>query len=235
MQNILITGANRGIGLELTRQYLSRGGYVWGSYRELKNSQELVALSKESENLSIFPLDVAHPHSVANAFATLKSQGVKIELLFNNAGIIDWNNFQNVTPQAFDDVYRVNVTGAFSVIKHAQEILHIGEGKMSRIINLSSRLGSIELRGNTQLGGALAYQCSKAALNMLSKQCAIDLSEKSISVISMSPGWVKTDMGGSEAKYEVEESVTLILRTLDKLDEHITGIFIGEDGQEIPW
>ena len=70
---------------------------------------------------------------------------------------------------------------------------------------------------------------------MLSKQCAIDLSEKSISVISMSPGWVKTDMGGSEAKYEVEESVTLILRTLDKLDEHMTGIFIGEDGQEIPW
>ena len=235
MQNILITGANRGIGFELTRQYLSRGDYVWGSYRELKNSQELVALSKESENLSIFHVDVSRPDSVADAFASLKSQGIKIELLFNNAGIIDWNDFQNVNPQAFDDLYRVNVTGAFSVMKHAQGILDAGEGKKSRIINLSSRLGSIELRGNTQLGGALAYQCSKAALNMLSKQCAIDLSEKSISVISMSPGWVRTDMGGPDAKYEVEESVTLILRTLDKLDEHKTGIFIGEDGQEIPW
>jgi len=235
MHNILITGANRGIGLELTKQYLSRGDYVWGSYRELENSQELVALSKESENLSIFPLDVTRPDSVADAFSALKSQGIKIELLFNNAGIIDWNDFQNVTPQAFNDVYRVNVTGAFSVMKHAQGILDVGEGKRSRIINLSSRLGSIELRGNTQLGGALAYQCSKAALNMLSKQSAIDLSKKSLSVISMSPGWVKTDMGGPEAKYEVEESVSLILRTLDKLDKHTTGIFIGEDGQEIPW
>ena len=105
----------------------------------------------------------------------------------------------------------------------------------ARIVNLSSRLGSIELRGDTQLGGAIAYQCSKAALNMLSKQASIEFLDKGISVISMSPGWVKTDMGGTDAKYEISESVEMVLSTLDNLPIEKTGIFIGEDGREIAW
>ena len=100
---------------------------------------------------------------------------------------------------------------------------------------MSSRLGSIELRGNTQLGGAIAYECSKAGLNMLTKQAAIDLDKKSIKVVSLSPGWVKTEMGGAEAKYEVVDSVSKLLDITDHLTPLENGRFWGEDGEEIPW
>ena len=100
---------------------------------------------------------------------------------------------------------------------------------------MSSRLGSIELRGNTQLGGAIAYECSKAGLNMLTKQAAIDLDKKSIKVVSLSPGWVKTEMGGAEAKYEVVDSVSKLLDITDHLTALENGRFWGEDGEEIPW
>ena len=85
------------------------------------------------------------------------------------------------------------------------------------------------------MGGAIAYQCSKAALNMLTKQSSIDLKSKNIKVISQSPGWVKTEMGGENAKYEVAESVSKIISTLKNLEKIETGSFIGEDGIEIPW
>ena len=235
MGNVLITGANRGIGLELVKQCLSRGDSVWASCRDIRKAEELYSVGDSFGNLSIFPLDVCDQQSVENAFSQMKSNGIKIDLLFNNAGVIDWNDFNSVTAESFGSVYQVNVTGAFLVIKYAKEILRTCEATKSRIINLSSRLGSIKLRGNTQLGGAIAYQCSKAALNMLTRQTAIDLSDQSISVISMSPGWVKTDMGGPDAKYEPNESVRLILHTLDNLKGDETGVFIGVDGIEIPW
>ncbi|MDG1138734.1 MAG: SDR family oxidoreductase [Opitutales bacterium] len=235
MTNVLITGANRGIGLELVRQCLSRGDRVWGSCRDIRKAKELCSLRDDSENLSIFALDVCDQQSVENAFSGMKSNGIKIDLLFNNAGIIDWNEFSTVSAKSFDEIYKVNVTGAFLVTKYALELLHNSEPNKSKIINLSSRLGSIKLRGSTQLGGAIAYQCSKAALNMLTRQTAIELSGKSISVISMSPGWVKTDMGGPDAKYEPNESVSMMLHTLENLKGDETGVFIGEDGIEIPW
>ena len=100
---------------------------------------------------------------------------------------------------------------------------------------MSSRLGSIELRGNTQLGGAIAYECSKAGLNMLTKQAAIDLADTGVQVVSLSPGWVKTEMGGKDAKYEVEEfgeQNTYRNRSINPCPERW---ILGEDGKEIPW
>ena len=85
------------------------------------------------------------------------------------------------------------------------------------------------------MGGAIAYQCSKAALNMLTKQASIDLSVQGIRVISISPGWVKTEMGGEDAKYSVNQSVSLFLDKIEALDSTQTGIFLGEDGMLIPW
>ena len=127
----------------------------------------------------------------------------------------------------------MNLVGSLLVTKYALSILQ--KSSSPTIINLSSRLGSISLRGETQLGGAIAYQCSKAALNMLTKQSSIDLKSKNIKVISQSPGWVKTEMGGENAKYEVPESVSKIISTLQNLDKIETGSFIGEDGIAIPW
>ena len=101
--------------------------------------------------------------------------------------------------------------------------------------NLSSRLGSIALRGNTQLGGAIAYSASKAALNMLTKQASIDLAVDGITVVSISPGWVRTDMGGPDAKYSVRESVERILQNVASFTPEATGKFFGEDGETLPY
>ena len=235
MDNIIVTGANRGIGFELTKQCLALGHRVWASYRRKESAKDLFSMSKSLHNLTPFEMDVTNQKSIERAFDDFSQSNLKFKLLFNNAGIMDWSDFENVDPKSFANVYEVNVIGAFMVMRNSLKILHQNSPSKSRIINLSSRLGSIELRGNTQLGGALAYQCSKAALNMLTRQTSLELKPKGISVISMSPGWVKTDMGGEEAKYETSQSVSMILSVIQTLEDEKTGIFIGEDGETIPW
>ena len=235
MQNILITGANRGIGLEITKQYLENGHRVWASYRSATASNELLALENISPSLTTFTMDVTKRDSVETAFQLFARSQIKFDLLFNNAGVIDWDDFFNVDPDSFSGIYQVNLVGAFLVTRNAISCLHQNADRKSRIVNLSSRLGSIQLRGETQLGGALAYQCSKSALNMLTRQTALELESLKISIISISPGWVKTDMGGSNAKYEIHQSVSMMRSVLDSLSPLETGIFIGEDGNPIPW
>ncbi len=235
MKNAFITGASRGLGLEMVRQLLDCGHRVWATYREEKTAKELFRHQKEHDRLETLHMDVSDESSILEASRKLSGSSIKFDLLFNNAGIMDWNDFDKVDPVSFARVYEVNVIGAFLVTRHFLEHLHQKGGKRSRVVNLSSRLGSISLRGDTQLGGALAYQCSKAALNMLTKQISLELEPFGISVISISPGWVKTDMGGMNAKYEIEDSVRMTLSSLASLPLEKTGVFIGEDGREIPW
>ena len=233
MNTIFITGANRGIGLELTRQLLREGNKIMAGCRNLEAANELRDLQGAFEELEILELAVDDEESVVSCFKKLSEDNQKIDLLFNNAGIMDWNDLNAVTSDSLEKVYRTNLIGALLVLRASVPCLR--KSNQPLVVNLSSRLGSIGLRGNTQLGGAIAYQCSKAALNMLTKQAAIDLSTLGIRVISMSPGWVKTEMGGIEAKYEVSESVRLMLETLDNLNPGDSGIFLGEDGAEISW
>jgi len=233
MKTIFITGSNRGIGLELTKQLLGTGNQVLAGCRDPEKAESLRALQREFEQLEILRLSVDQEDSVLSCFDQLASENRKIDLLFNNAGIIDWSDLNEVTPDSLEEVYRTNLIGAFLVLRASLPCL--GKSSDPLVVNLSSRLGSISLRGNTQLGGALAYQCSKAALNMLTKQGAIDLEPQGIRVLSLSPGWVKTELGGSEAKYEVHESVRLMLETLQNLDPKASGIFLGEEGSEISW
>ena len=233
MKTIFITGASRGIGNELTRQLLTKGNTVIASCRNPEKAERLEALQNEFKNLEIVELSVDDENSVLSCFNKLKSENRKIDLLLNNAGIIDWEDMNRVTFDSLEKVYRTNLVGALMVLRASLSCLRKSPDPL--VVNLSSRLGSISLRGNTQLGGAIAYQCSKAALNMLTKQAAIDLSSVGIRVISISPGWVKTEMGGSRAKYEVSESVRLMLETIESLDSGVSGLFLGEDGLEIPW
>ena len=233
MNTIFITGANRGIGLELTRQLLKEGNKIMAGCRNLNAADELRDLQSAFEELEILELAVDDEDSVVSCFKKLSEDNQKIDLLFNNAGIMDWNDLNAVTSGSLEKVYRTNLIGALLVLRASVPCLRKSDRPL--VVNLSSRLGSIGLRGNTQLGGAIAYQCSKAALNMLTKQAAIDLSALGIRVMSMSPGWVKTEMGGIEAKYEVSESVRLMLKTLDNLNPGDSGIFLGEDGAEISW
>jgi NAD(P)-dependent dehydrogenase (short-subunit alcohol dehydrogenase family) len=233
MKRILITGASRGIGLELARQLLKEGNTVYGTYRNKNSSKNLFQLAENENKLQLVCLDVNSSESIKSAIRTIEANSPSLDQVFNNAGILDWNSLKQISVDSFKEIYETNVIGAFQVSQGALPLLQ--KGKDPLIINLSSRLGSIGLRGETQLGGAIAYQCSKAALNMLTKQSSIDYLECGVRVISISPGWVKTDMGGLEAKYEVPESVKLILSLLENLPTHSTGIFIGEDGETIPW
>ena len=153
MDNILITGANRGIGLELVVQNLDKGNQVWGSYRNASNSQELIELSNTNNMLKCFQMDVKSEPSVIESFRIFEAKNLKFDIIFNNSGIIDWNDFTKVNAISFAEVYQVNVIGCFLVIRNAINCLHQNSTRKSRIINISSRLGSISLRGNTQLGG----------------------------------------------------------------------------------
>ena len=109
MQNILITGANRGIGLEITKQYLENGHRVWASYRSATASNELLVLENISPNLTTFIMDVTKRDSVESAFQLFARSQIKFDLLFNNAGVIDWDDFFNVDPDSFSEIYQVNL------------------------------------------------------------------------------------------------------------------------------
>ena len=233
MTNYFISGASRGIGLELCGQLLTRGDRVIAGCRNPESAHSLSELKKSHEHLQIVQLDVDDEQSVIDCFENLNNEGAVIDRLFNNAGIIDWRDLHVVSADSFSQVLQTNLRGAFLVLRHALPCLKRSENAW--IYNMSSRLGSIELRGNTQLGGAIAYECSKAGLNMLTKQAAIDLANSAIKVVSLSPGWVKTEMGGEDAKYEVQDSVSKVLTATDQLTPAQNGGFWGEDGKEIPW
>ena len=231
---MLVTGANRGIGLEWTRQCLGRGFKIFATCRNPSAADSLSLLAKDfPDQLEVHPLDVTNESSVKGLFDALTQRLEAIDFLFNNAGVIDWDDLNSVSASSVEKVYRVNLLGALLVLRAALPSLRLASRPV--VINVSSRLGSIELRGGTQLGGAIGYQCSKAALNMLTKQASIDLAPFGVTVTSVSPGWVRTDMGGKEAKYSVEESVGSMLRHLENAGPDLNGKFIGEDGNEIPW
>ena len=234
MKTILVTGASRGIGLEWTRQCLERGHRLLATCRNPDNAEALSELREShADLLNIFTLDVEDEGSVTRLFSELDKKSEPIDLLFNNAGVIDWEGMLNVSAESVEKIYKVNVVGALLVLRAAIPCLRRSANPV--VANISSRLGSIELRGNTQLGGAIGYQCSKTALNMLTKQASIDLAPFGITVLSQSPGWVRTDMGGSEAKFSVEEAVTNMLGHLEDAGPSFNGKFLGEDGVELSW
>ena len=233
MKRILITGASRGIGLEMCKQLSEQGNEVIATYRSPTSAGSLLELTSENKNLHTYELDVNSSESVKSAIRLIAEKFTSLDLVFNNAGILDWSPLGEVTAKSFQSIYNTIVVGVFRVSEEVIPLLTKGRNPL--IINLSSRLGSIELRGQSQLGGAIAYQCSKSALNMLTKQMSIDYNKYGIRTIAISPGWVKTDMGGTEAKYEVSESVNLFLSQIDKLPASLNGIFLGEDGKMIPW
>jgi NAD(P)-dependent dehydrogenase (short-subunit alcohol dehydrogenase family) len=233
MNTYFISGGSRGIGLELCNQLLDRGDRVVSGCRNPETATSLCGLQKSYPHLKIVELDVDDEQSVVNCFKNLNKEGFTIDRLFNNAGIIDWRDLHMVSADSFSQLLHTNLRGAFLVLRHALPCLK--RSGDAWVYNMSSRLGSIELRGNTQLGGAIAYECSKAGLNMLTKQASIDLADSGVKVVSLSPGWVKTEMGGENAKYEVQESVSKMLVVTDQLSPSQNGGFWGEDGKQIPW
>ena len=223
-QTVVITGANRGLGLEMARQLHSAGAHVIGTARNPGKAKELEAIGVQVEQL-----DVTDATSVSDLAKRLA--GEKIDALFNNAGIFPQRgSFSEIDPEIALQVFNVNIVGPMRVTQALLPALHRGGGKL--VMNMSSGLGSI---ANNSRGSSTDYRASKAALNMVSRNLAMELKDDGFIVVAMSPGWVRTDMGGERAPLSPAESVAGILNTLTSLGEDDSGSYFSHDGQTIPW
>jgi len=222
---IVITGANRGIGLELTRRYLARGDRVDAAVRNPATAKELESLGGSAEGrLRVLACDVSSDESVRALAAALGDAAV--DLLINNAGVM--GKMQALADLDFADVARTMDTNAFGPLRVTGALLpHLRRGSVRKIVHISSGMGSIT--DNTS-GGAYGYRMSKAALNMGNRSMACDLRGEGFTAIVVNPGWVKTDMGGAGAPTPVEESAQKMLELIDRVGIADTGNFFDYRG-----
>jgi NAD(P)-dependent dehydrogenase (short-subunit alcohol dehydrogenase family) len=231
MPTVLITGANRGLGLEFARQYLSDGWQVYATCRDPASASELRNLAvTHGHRLRILALEVTEPGSIKTAAAELDGQA--IDLLLNNAGVGGARNqtIGSIDYEAWAEVLDVNTMGPLRVSEACVE--HVARSQRKLIVTLTSGMGSIA--DNTS-GGAIAYRSSKAAVNMVMRSLAIDLAPRGITCVVVNPGWVRTDMGGSHASLTPAESVMRLRRLIDTLGLAQSGKFFNHDGREYAW
>ena len=227
----LITGANRGLGLEFTRQYLADGWQVFATCRDPASANELQRLTqKAGGKLAIVAMDVTDAKSVRAAAAQVGD--ARIDLLLNCAGItgVSGQKVGKVNYDSWVRVLEVNTMGPLRVIEAFLDKVARSERKL--VVTITSGMGS--LTDNTS-GGSIAYRTSKAAVNMVTRSAAIDLAPQGITCVVINPGWVKTDMGGPNATLTAQESVSAIRRLIEKLGPNQTGMFFHYDGTEYPW
>lgn len=223
-RTVLITGANRGLGYEFARQYAADGWKVIGTARETAEADELAAL-----DVQVVELDVASEASVERLAKVLDGQ--PIDLLINNAGIFPRVN--TLAEADFDDVartYAVNTIGPMRVTRALLPNLRRGEGKT--IVSITSGLGSI---ANNDGGRYYGYRESKAALNMFTRTLSAELADEGFTCVVLSPGWVRTDMGGPNATLSPEESIRGMRAVIAKLTRSDTGTYWNYNGEHLPW
>ena len=231
MPSVLITGANRGLGLEFARQYLADGWQVYAACRDPSSASELCRLADASDHkLRILALDVTDPASVKAAAAELDGQA--IDLLLNNAGVggVRGQTIGNIDYEAWAKVLDANTMGPMRVSEAFVD--HVARSKRKLIVTLTSGMGSIA--DNTS-GGSIAYRSSKAAVNMVMRSLAIDLAPRGITCVVVNPGWVQTDMGGPHATITPAESVTMLRRLIETLGPAQSGKFFNYNGREYAW
>ncbi|MBW8010351.1 MAG: SDR family oxidoreductase [Chloroflexi bacterium] len=231
-QRVFITGANRGIGFEITRQCLARGAHVFASCRQPDRAVELKELKTEyADMLSILQLDVTNQAQIDAVVEAVQEEVSGLDILFNNAGISPpEENSRLLESSNVLSVLHVNSVAPIIVAQSFLGLLKAGEEP--KIINISSQLGSITRKSG---GNGYSYSASKAALNMFSRIMAFDILPEGVITIVIHPGWVKTDMGGKSAHLTVSKSVRGILQVTDKLKKQDAGRFLAWDGVEVPW
>jgi len=222
-RSILITGASRGIGRAWSLALHAAGANVIATCRNPSDAPELI-----EAGLRVEALDVTSDASVAALVKTLA--GAPIETLINNAGIFGPKDqtLATVDLQTFDAIYQTNVLGALRVTRAFIPTLRGQDSPW--VVNVSSRVGSI---GGNENGTIAGYRMSKAAMNMFTRTLSID--EPNLSVVSIHPGWVQTDMGGAEASLTIDESVTALCGLLSQFNAASNGRFFNYTGEELPW
>jgi NAD(P)-dependent dehydrogenase (short-subunit alcohol dehydrogenase family) len=239
-KTVLITGANRGIGLEFARQYLSRGDRVLATCRDPKKANELTKLTKSHrDRLLIVPLDVASEDSIKSARQAITPHAQSIDILINNAGIYstelgaDGQPSEKLGTINADDALTILRTNAVAPVLIAQAFMDLlRQSEDPRIVNITSGYGSVS--SNTG-DFPYYYSASKAALNMFMRSLAGDPGARGVTTIVMSPGWVKTDMGTSAAPLEAKTSVAGMIKVIDNLTPDDNSRFLNYKGEEQPW
>jgi NAD(P)-dependent dehydrogenase (short-subunit alcohol dehydrogenase family) len=221
----LVTGANRGIGLELTRQLLDAGYTVHATYRNDLGGLDGLA----NANLQTHIMEVRSNDSVRSVMTDIAEP---LDLLVNNAGISDgrWSCIEDIDFEVVSRVLEVNAIAPVRVTQHALPLL--GRAGGGTVVMITSLMGSIE---DCMSGKSYAYRASKTALNMFTMAMKNELMEENISLLMIHPGWVETDMGGPRAPVQAHESVKGILERVDEQTLAMSGRFVEYTGRSLPW
>ncbi len=230
MPTILITGSNRGIGVELTKHYAGEGWRVIATCRDPAGAKQLSKVAETSDQVTVYMLDVTDQSSVD---ALSRSLGdTPIDLLFNNAGTLGdraGQGFGTIDYDAWRWELEVNLLAPVRVVEAFVDNVAASDGKQIAVI--SSKLGSLAEAS----GGLYAYRTSKAAVNMAVSAMASDLASRGITVSSFHPGWVRTDMGGLAAPVSPKKSAAGMAKVLAGLGKDDSGRFLQYDGVELAW
>lgn len=227
--NILITGAGRGIGLALVRELAAQGHTVVAGCRKPAAAKELRELeAKHKGLLFIVTLDVDSDSSVKEAAATVAGKIAALDALVNNAAVFPEEGNESILDidlAHFRAAFETNVLGVIRVTRAFLPLLE--KGKNPRVVNISSGAGSISDKDDSAY---YAYSTSKAALNMVTRAMAAEFKPRKIAVVAVSPGWVKTEMGGPNAPLTPEQSARSLAKTIAKLSMKETSTFLDRDG-----
>lgn len=231
MSTVLITGANRGLGLEFCRQYAEDNWTVIACCRDLSKATALKQLAEQYDNIQLQTLDIADFSQIDALSSKLSS--IAIDVLLNNAGVYDdksEHGFGQLDYQAWQHSMLINT---LAPVKMTEAFLsHIKRGEQKLIVTISSLMGS--LADNTS-GGSILYRSSKAAVNAAMRSVSIDLKKDGIGVLIFHPGWVKTDMGGANAPTLPAQSIAGMRQVIASFSLAQSGNFVRYDGKMMPW
>ncbi len=238
MPSILVTGANRGLGLEFVRQYAADGWRVHACCRDPAAVPALAGIAAGSDGrVSVHALSVGEPASIAALARELKGQPV--DILLNNAGTYGLKGFADggMEAQAFGSMDYAGWEHAFAIntlapLRMIEAFIdNVAASEQKKIFTISSSMGSIA----EPPGGHLAYGSSKAAVNFVMSTLAMELRGRGITVMSLHPGWVETDMGGAAAPLKASQSIAGLKRVMEAASLATSGRFVGWDGNRVPW
>jgi NAD(P)-dependent dehydrogenase (short-subunit alcohol dehydrogenase family) len=226
----MVTGASRGIGLALARELASRGWHVLAGARHPSEARSLQAAAREAKpgTIDILALDVRSDESVRGAAEEAAGKVRALDALVNNAGVFpeEGNERLEDLPLAlFEEAFSVNVVGVARVTRAFLPLL--GAAVHPRVVNISSLAGSIARKEDAR---HYCYSASKAALNMLTRTMAAELRPRGITVVAVTPGWVRTELGGPQAPLSAEESARSLGRTIERISPQDAGHFFDRDG-----
>lgn len=231
MLSVLITGSNRGLGLEWVRQYAEENWRVYATCRFPEQAQELEAISYNYSNVSIHEMDVTRRDQLAAVADAIEGP---IDILVNNAGVYHerWgkDSLGNINYADWQDTFNVNTLGPMRVCEQFAD--YVAHSQCRMVVAISSHMGSIADISNPN---DYAYRSSKAALNAAMKGLSVDFARRNIGILILHPGWVQTRMGGNSAPLTAQQSVTGMRELVSNFNVTQSGHFYRYDGSEIPW